>query len=203
MDKEFDKELVRSKVEEISKLHNEVSCSIDNVVWQKREAIFRIGELLSECREVYGHGLWMAWLKSNEETLGFGYYTANNYINAYENKGKANFENVQNLTGLYMGKPQLEHKQPEKVQQKSEEPKPKVEEPEPLPARLQPPVKAVPKEQPELEVVEEEDQDDMEKELEHIVEIEFPKLDSEHRNTFIDWFEMFLVDLKESEKEAA
>jgi hypothetical protein len=172
----MDKELVRSHVQEISRLHKEAESGYKTTV----EKVLRIGELLTECKKEYGtYGLWMSWLESNKETLGFGYVTANNYINAYERRDK--FTPGVNLKELYY--PQLEHK-----------------EPEPLPVRLQPPVepKVEPPPQNSAEAIEEEPEskddewldepltDEQDDWVEDIKDL-YVKLDDDHKGLVIDW----------------
>jgi hypothetical protein len=104
-------ELMKSKVEEIKKLHNGVLESIKLSI----DGAIRIGELLTECKKEVGHGNWMQWVKDN---CGFSQKTANNYFKAYQRKDDPKFVTVTNLRDIYY--PQIEHK------------------PEPLPVRLQP-----------------------------------------------------------------
>jgi hypothetical protein len=181
----MDKELVRSHVQEIKVLHQEVRGAIKMTV----DKVIRIGELLTQCKEEYGtHGLWMAWLESNKESLGFGYVTANNYIHAYERRNDPQIYTGVNLKDIYY--PQLEHKKPVKAE-------PKEQEPEPLPARLQPPVapkveepEEVPEEVPETKKDDEwldepltDEQDDWVEEIENL----YVKLDDDHKELIIDW----------------
>jgi hypothetical protein len=178
----MDKELVRSHVQEIKVLHQEVRGAIKMTV----DKVIRIGELLTQCKEEYGtHGLWMAWLESNKESLGFGYVTANNYIHAYERRNDPQIYTGVNLKDIYY--PQLEHKKPVKAE-------PKEQEPEPLPARLQPPVKEQPKaKEPEEEPKSRDDswldeplEDEQEGWVEDIENL-YVKLDEDHKGLVIDW----------------
>jgi len=188
----MDKEIIRAKVEEINSLHKEVDTRFRAAVNDIKDRVFRIGELLTECKKEYGtHGLWMAWVEANCE---FSYFTANNYINAYERRNNPNFELVKNLKDIYY--PQIEHKPEVK-----EPPKGKLSEPVVTKPVVKEPVVTVPiEEEPEEpEVVEPEaeidDQDGMLEDLKH----GFMRLDKSHKNKFLDWLEETIEDLVERE----
>lgn len=188
------KDLMRSKVMEINNLHKEVDTRFRAAINDIKDRVFRIGELLTECKKEYGtHGLWMAWVAANCE---FSYFTANNYINAYERKNDPNFELVKNLKDIYY--PQIEHK-PEatKVEEpeeddEQEESVPKISsEAEPLPVRLQPPV--TPKVEEPEEEPEKEDEwldeplTDRQDEWVECIKDLYVKLDDDHKGLVIDW----------------
>lgn len=195
----MDKELVRSKVEEIKGLHQEVLGSVKMTL----DKVVKIGRLLSECKEQVGYGMWMTWVEANHELLGFGYKTANNYINCFERKDDPRFLTVRNLSDIYY--PQLEHK-PEKKESKPKEPEKIADEWDPntgKPTHYEAPVveeaqlvedKEDEKDDKWLDEPSEDNQDDM---LEGIKD-NFLKLDRIHKNLFIDWLEELL-----EQKEAA
>lgn len=112
----MNKELVRSKVVEIKALHQEVIGSVKMTL----EKVIQIGRLLRECKKEVGHGMWMTWVEANRDSLGFSYFTANNYINCFERKGDPEFLTVKNLREIYYPQ-QIEHKpqkkEPVKVKQ--------------------------------------------------------------------------------------
>lgn len=179
----MDKELVQSKVVEIKALHQEVLGSIKMTL----EKVIQIGRLLTECKKEAGYGKWMTWVEDNHESLGFGYSTANNYINCFERQDDPKFSTVENLKDIYYPK-QIEHKEPELPKE------PVTEEPEPLPVRLQPYVKEPqPKveteqvkpeiEEPEIEEPEIDEQDELVEDIKDI----YMRLDEAHQKLVINW----------------
>src|SRR5262245_28324036 len=63
--------------------------------------VVEIGERLSECKRICGHGNWLAWL---DREFGWTDKTAENFINVF--KLSAKFQNFSNLdlplSGIYL-----------------------------------------------------------------------------------------------------
>jgi hypothetical protein len=198
----MDNELIKSKAEEINRLHKEVDTRFRSVVSEIRDRVIRIGELLTECKKEVGHGQWMSWVETNCE---FSHRTANNYINAYERRNDPNSQLVANLKDIYY--PQLEHKVPPLPKEEDfpeDKPEPK-EKPEPLPLKYQPYVKEkvnpLPEESDEEEIKEPEitTQTELMQEIDslfqrldrdrkmQVIKDLFQKLDYEQRHEMVDW----------------
>jgi hypothetical protein len=88
MDMNVIKDRTQEIKQELSELNNTLKMSVHKAI--------RIGELLTEQKEIVGHGLFIQWIESN---LDISRYTAINYMKLYEYKDKCG--NVQHLQEAY------------------------------------------------------------------------------------------------------
>jgi Protein of unknown function (DUF3102) len=58
----------------------------------------QIGFVLTEVKEVVGHGKWLAWI---EENLEFSHQTVSNYMRCYEFRDKLQTDGTFNITQTY------------------------------------------------------------------------------------------------------
>jgi hypothetical protein len=170
----MDTELIRSKAEEINRMHKDVfeafKLGLDGAI--------RIGELLTECKKEVGHGGWMQWMKDN---LTFSQHSANYYMRLYAERSNPKLVSLTNLWEAELAL--IEHKVKEPELPKEPELLPE-EEPEPLPVRLQPYVEEAEEEtEPEVEEPEIDEQDELVKEIKD----DFARLDANHKDEVIDW----------------
>jgi hypothetical protein len=130
----MDNKLMRARVKEINKLHKEVDTRFRTAADEIKDRVFRIGELLIECKRavrLLKDENWMRWVECE---CDFSLRSAENYMNAFKRKDDPKSQPVANLAKLYY--PQLEHKPKKKqevtsVAEPQEEPEVEVEAPSP------------------------------------------------------------------------
>lgn len=88
------KEVTKSRVEEIKKLHNEIAGHIRTSL----EKAFRVGELLCEQKKLLKHGQFCDWIRAN---LPFTVRTGQNYMRVFRNKALFKNETVSHLAQAY------------------------------------------------------------------------------------------------------
>ncbi len=84
----------KTRTQEIVRLHSEV---VDHLR-QSLEKAIRIGQLLSEQKQVLKHGEFIPWLEAN---IPFTDRTARNYMRLYRERDRIKTETVSDLKGAY------------------------------------------------------------------------------------------------------
>ncbi|MQY59865.1 MAG: DUF3102 domain-containing protein [Clostridia bacterium] len=105
------KNLIQSRIEEISRLHSEIKTLFLNSL----EKAIRIGALLEEQKKSLSHGEFTPWVIKN---LPFGERTARNYRVVYKKREILNRQVVSDLNSAYMLLTQQRNEQKEREQEK-------------------------------------------------------------------------------------
>src|SRR5262245_39324788 len=87
-------------VREIRTLHTEINGLHSQLAELGRRSVLkvmRVGELLTQAKEEFGHGHWGQWIEDNL-TGCFTQKTAQRYMNVWEKRDKLKFDTVSNLS---------------------------------------------------------------------------------------------------------
>lgn len=110
------KNLVETRVKEISRLHNEILILFSSGL----EKAIKIGALLEEQKKSLSHGKFIPWITKN---LPFGERTARNYMATHRNRNLLKRKGISDLSGAYraLTEPKIEKISKEELLKRAQE----------------------------------------------------------------------------------